>query len=116
MFSKKKIYKKLPLIILTIAIFYIVLNFFLEPFRESTRYMISSSHPLATQAGERILKRNGNAIDAAITTQMVLNVVEPQSSGIGGVDSYYIMTRKMNILKYMMDEKLHPKKLNKICS
>jgi gamma-glutamyltranspeptidase / glutathione hydrolase len=46
--------------------------------------MVAAAHPLATDAGVAILKRGGSAIDAAIAVQMVLNVVEPQSSGIGG--------------------------------
>jgi gamma-glutamyltranspeptidase / glutathione hydrolase len=46
--------------------------------------MVSAAHPLASQAGVRILQKGGNAIDAMVTVQMVLNVVEPQSSGIGG--------------------------------
>jgi gamma-glutamyltranspeptidase/glutathione hydrolase len=47
-------------------------------------YMISSANPLASQAGARILDQGGSATDALIATQMVLNLVEPQSSGIGG--------------------------------
>ncbi|MCH2547290.1 MAG: gamma-glutamyltransferase [Alphaproteobacteria bacterium] len=48
------------------------------------KYMISAANPLAAEAGAKILSEGGSAIDAAIATQMVLNVVEPQSSGIGG--------------------------------
>jgi gamma-glutamyltranspeptidase/glutathione hydrolase len=47
-------------------------------------FMISTAHPLAADAGRAVLKRGGAAIDAAIAAQMVLNLVEPQSSGIGG--------------------------------
>ena len=46
--------------------------------------MIAAANPLATQAGYEMLKAGGTAIDAAIATQMVLALVEPQSSGIGG--------------------------------
>ena len=46
--------------------------------------MVSSGHLLASQAGNEIIKKGGNAIDAVIATQLVLNVVEPHSSGIGG--------------------------------
>ena len=46
--------------------------------------MVSAAHPLAVQAGVGILAQGGSAVDAAIAVQMVLNLVEPQSSGIGG--------------------------------
>lgn len=46
--------------------------------------MISSADELASKAGQKMIEQGGNAIDAAIATQMVLNVVEPHSSGIGG--------------------------------
>lgn len=48
------------------------------------KYMVAAAHPLAAQAGQAMLKRGGAAIDAAIATQAVLTLVEPQSSGIGG--------------------------------
>ncbi len=51
---------------------------------KASEYMVSSANPYATEAGLRILAKGGSAIDAAITVQMVLNLVEPESSGIGG--------------------------------
>jgi gamma-glutamyltranspeptidase/glutathione hydrolase len=48
------------------------------------RHMAAAANPLAAEAGREMLRAGGSAIDAAIATQFVLNVVEPQSSGIGG--------------------------------
>jgi len=48
------------------------------------KYMVAAANPLATEAGYQMLKQGGSAIDAAIATQLVLTLVEPQSSGIGG--------------------------------
>ncbi|MCO5090550.1 gamma-glutamyltransferase [Bosea sp. (in: a-proteobacteria)] len=48
------------------------------------RFMAAAANPLAAAAGREILRAGGSAADAAITIQLVLNLVEPQSSGIGG--------------------------------
>jgi gamma-glutamyltranspeptidase/glutathione hydrolase len=55
-----------------------------KPGWATTRFAVAAANPLATEAGYQILKAGGSAIDAAIAVQMVLALVEPQSSGIGG--------------------------------
>ena len=56
--------------------------------RRSTVYagngIVTTSQPLATQAGVRTLQEGGNAFDAAVSTAAALNVVEPTSTGLGG--------------------------------
>ena len=48
------------------------------------RFMAAAANPLAATAGRDVLRAGGSATDAAIAIQLVLNLVEPQSSGIGG--------------------------------
>ena len=51
--------------------------------------MVSAANPLAVDAGVKVLKRGGDAVDAAVAVQAVLGLVEPQSSGLGG-GTYFI--------------------------
>jgi gamma-glutamyltranspeptidase / glutathione hydrolase len=46
--------------------------------------MVAAANPLAVEAGYRVLRQGGSAVDAVVAVQLVLNLVEPQSSGIGG--------------------------------
>ncbi len=51
---------------------------------KAKRFMVAAANPYASEAGFNVLKKGGSAIDAAIAVQLVLTLVEPQSSGIGG--------------------------------
>ena len=59
-------------------------GFLPKPLAKAKTHMVIAANPLAAEAGLAILRKGGSAIDAGIATQMVLNLVEPQSSGIGG--------------------------------
>jgi gamma-glutamyltranspeptidase/glutathione hydrolase len=61
--------------------------------------MVSSAHPLATQAGLEILEAGGNAFDAAVAVAATLNVVEPMMSGMGGFGVSLLYDAKKGTLR-----------------
>ena len=62
--------------------------------------VISTSHPMATMAGEAILIKGGNSVDAAIAASLVLSVVEPTMSGLGGRAQAIVSNDKQNFVGY----------------
>jgi gamma-glutamyltranspeptidase/glutathione hydrolase len=63
---------------------------------------IATAHPMATRAGEQILKEGGNAFDAAVAITATLAVVEPESSGLGG-GGFWLLHRARDGFETMVD-------------
>jgi gamma-glutamyltranspeptidase/glutathione hydrolase len=118
-------------ILFFIFIFYVSLSFSKDKFQHqilpeistSTNYyadkkkigkseVIVTANKYATDAGKYILEKGGNAADASVTVQLILGLVEPQSSGIGGGGfAIYYDKREKKIINYDGREKA-PRKIN----
>src|SRR6201746_263947 len=75
-----------------------------RPTISSTKGIVAAAHPLAAQAGARVLSNGGNAFDAAAATAAALNVVEPYMSGLAGqglATCYIASERRVRSLNFM---------------
>jgi gamma-glutamyltranspeptidase / glutathione hydrolase len=73
---------------------------------------VASGHPLATKAGLDVLKKGGNAFDAAVAVASTLNVVEPALSGLGGYGSTVVYDATKKEIRYLNSSGKFPKKTN----
>ena len=69
-------------------------------FIEKNGFLVSTSNPEASKIGGDILASGGNAVDAVIAIQMALNLLEPESSGIGGGGFLLYYNKKKNRLTF----------------
>ena len=69
---------------------------------------IASAHPIATQAGLKILEQGGNAFDAAVAVSAALSVVEPYSSGIGGGGFFLLYRSRDNFTTFVDAREVAP--------
>ena len=74
--------------------------------------MVSTGHPLATEAGLDVLAAGGNAFDAAVAIAAALNVVEPMMSGIGGYGTILVYDAKSKRVRFLNSSGRIPKAVN----
>ena len=77
----------------------------------SSKAAIATANPYATKAGFAILKKGGNAVDAAIAAMLVLAVVEPQASGIGGGGFAVVYNKSKKTTTFFDGREIAPKDL-----
>jgi gamma-glutamyltranspeptidase / glutathione hydrolase len=81
-------------------------------YAEGKRFMAVTANPHATEAAYTMLNKGGSAIDAAIAAQLVLGLVEPQSSGIGGGALALSWQVKSNTLKFYDGRETAPQQVD----
>lgn len=79
---------------------------------QSTQGMVSSAHPLATEAGLEMLAAGGNAFDAAVAVAATLNVVEPAMSGMGGYGTILVYHAESGRVRFLNSSGRLPSAIN----
>jgi len=106
----KKLFKSIIKIFFFFLFIFITKNTYAV---EKNNFIISTSHPQASKIGRDILNKGGSAMDAVIAVQMVLNLVEPQSSGIGGGGFLLYFDKKSSNLSFYDGREIAPSKIKK---
>ena len=79
----------------------------------ANKWMVVTANPQASIAAGKILKRGGTAVDAMITAQLVLGLVEPESSGLGGGAFLVYYDKTKNKITTLDGRETAPLKINK---
>ena len=106
----KKLFKSIIKIFFFFLFIFITKNTYAD---EKNNFIISTSDPQASKIGRDILNKGGSAMDAVIAVQMVLNLVEPQSSGIGGGGFLLYFDKKSSNLSFYDGREIAPSKIKK---
>jgi gamma-glutamyltranspeptidase/glutathione hydrolase len=106
----KKLFKSIIKIFFLLLFLFIIKNVYAT---EKINFAVTTSHPRASKIGRDILKNGGNAMDAVLAVQMALNLVEPQSSGIGGGGFLLYFDKKSSNLTFYDGREVAPSKINK---
>ncbi len=104
----KKLFKSIIKIFFFFLFIFITKNTYAV---EKNNFIISTSHPQASKIGRDILNKGGSAMDAVLAVQMVLNLVEPQSSGIGGGGFLLYFDKKNSNLTFYDGREVAPNKI-----
>ena len=106
----KKLFKSIIKIFFFFLFIFITKNTYAV---EKNNFIISTSHPQASKIGRDILNKGGSAMDAVVAVQMVLNLIEPQSSGIGGGGFLLYFDKKSSNLSFYDGREIAPSKIKK---